>query len=218
MDRERLNSNIETIRRYTKEHPELREAHHFLYDLPLNESVGPCELVVMGINPGETQVDRDACPGPTEETSKYDFHEHSPSGRSKGSKRWRNLTVEFTGGRSVVFTELFFWSSRNNAELVKRFGSLWYSRHLQFCIDKNKDLIDVYQPKAVIFVGLSNSKKAAHAFGLQSVETHDVDGTRVVEHYRDENRSWLFTKHWTGSRGFSRPQRDAIKTYLERNL
>lgn len=69
MDRTRLDSNIQAIRRYTTEHAELRRAHHFLYDLPLNRDIGPPELVVMGINPGETQVDRDSCPGPTEETS-----------------------------------------------------------------------------------------------------------------------------------------------------
>lgn len=218
MDRTRLDSNIQAIRRYTTEHAELRQAHHFLYDLPLNRDVGPPELVVMGINPGETQVDRDSCAGPTEETSKYDFHEHSPAGRSKGSKRWRELTAKFTGGRSVVFTELFFWSSKNHAELLERFESLWHSRHLGFCIDMNRDLIEVYQPTAVIFVGLSNSERAASAFGLKYIDTHSVGGTRVIEHYRDAHRPWFFTKHWTGSRGFTTPQRDAIRIYLEQNL
>lgn len=218
MDRHRLDLNIEAIRRYTAEHEELREAHHFLYDLPLNGDVGLPELVVMGINPGETQTDRDACPGPTQETSKYDFHEHSPLGRSKGSKRWRKLTAEFTGGRSVIFSELFFWSSRDHAELLERFGSLWVSRHLSFCIDMNRDLIRLYQPKAVIFVGLSNSERAAIAFGLKHVDAHCVSGTRVVEHYRDEHRPWFFTKHWTGSRGFTTAQREAIKVYLKENL
>lgn len=218
MDRTRLYSNIEAIRKYTVEHAELREAHHFLYDLPLSGDTEQPELVVMGINPGETQTDKPSCPGPTEETSKYDFHEHSPSGRSKGSKRWRELTAKFTSGRSVVFTELFFWSSKNHAELLERFGSLWDSRHLKFCISMNKDLIEVYRPKAVIFVGLSNSERAAKAFGLQYVDTHRVNGTRVVEHFRDAHRPWFFTKHWTGSRGFTMAQRNAITVYLEQNL
>jgi hypothetical protein len=218
MDRQRLDSNIEAIRRYTTEHRKLREAHHFLYDLPLNGNVGLPELVVMGINPGETQTDRDACPGPTEETSKYDFHEHSPSGRSKGSKRWRKLTAEFTHGRSVVFTELFFWSSRDHAELLKRYESLWGSPHLQFCTDMNKDLIKVYEPKAVIFVGLSNSERTASVFGLKHVDTLCVSRSRVVEHYQDEHRPWFFTKHWTGSRGFTLAQREAIKVDLGQNL
>lgn len=218
MDRARLDSNIQVIRKYTAEHAELRQAHHFLYDLPLNLDVGSPEIVVMGINPGETAVDRASCPGPTEETSKYDFHEHSPAGRSTGSRRWRELTAKFTGGRSVVFTELFFWSSRNHAELLERFESLWDSRHLGFCIDMNRDLIELYQPKAVIFVGLSNSEKAANAFGLKYVDTHRVGGTRVLEHYRDARRPWFFTKHWTGSRGFTIAQRDAIRIYLEHNL
>jgi len=218
MNRERLDSNIEAIRRYTAEHTELHKAHHFLYDLPLNKDAGLPEVVVMGISPGETPADRDACPGPTEETWRYDFHEHSRSGRSPGSKRWRELTAKFIGGRSVVFTELFFWSSNNHAELLKRFESLWGSIHLKFCIDMNRDLIEVYQPKAVIFVGLSNSKKAADAFELEHVETHRIGGTRVVERYRDKQRPWFFTKHWTGSRGFTMAQRDAIRVYLEQNL
>jgi len=45
-----------------------------------------------------------------------------------------------------------------------------------------------------------------------------VYGTRVLEHYRDKHRPWLFTKHWTGSRGFTVAQRDAIRVYLEQNL
>ncbi|MGC2620120.1 MAG: hypothetical protein WA414_13835, partial [Acidobacteriaceae bacterium] len=118
----------------------------------------------------------------------------------------------------VVFTELFFWSSRNHAELLERFESLWGSRHLKFCIEMNKDLIEVYQPKAVIFVGLSNSERAAKAFGLNYVATHRVGITRVVEHFRDEHRPWFFTKHWTGSRGFTEEQRQAVRAYLERNL
>jgi len=82
----------------------------------------------------------------------------------------------------------------------------------------NRDLIEAYRPKAVIFVGLSNSKKAANAFGLEYVDNLSVYGTRVLEHYRDKHRPWLFTKHWTGSRGFTIGQRDAIRVYLEQNL
>jgi hypothetical protein len=218
VDRARLDSNIDAIRRYSAKHAELRKAHHFLYDLPLNADAGPPELVVMGINPGETPRDRCACPGPTEETSKRDFHEASPMDRSPQSKRWRTLTADFTGGRSVVFTELFFWSSKNYAELLERHKPLWNSAHLKFCIDMNRDLIEAYQPKAVIFVGLSNSGRVARAFGLSHVKTHRPSGTRLVEHFQDERRPWLFTNHWTGSRGFSEPQRKAIVHYLKRCL
>ena len=217
MDRTRLDANIEAIRRHTAKHPELLKAHHFLYDLPLDKNAGAPELVVMGINPGETEADRRAYEGPTEETWALDFHEQA-SERSMGSKRWRRLTEEFVGSRSVVFTELFFWSSNNHAELLERYKSLWGSPHLTFCIAMNQELLEVYQPKAVIFVGLSNSKKAAKAFGLEYVRTHRIDGTRVVEHYRDEHRPWFFTKHWTGSRGFTTPQRDGIKSYLQQHL
>lgn len=218
MNRERLDSNIEVIRRYTAADPELRKAHHFLYDLPLDKSVGTPEVVVMGINPGETQIDRDAYDGPTEETWSFDFHEHAAAGRSLGSKRWRKLTQDFVGEKSVIFTEFFFWSSNNQRELVARFGPLWTSPHINFCIKMNQTLIEAYQPKAVIFVGLSGSKKVANEFGLRSIHTLKMHGHRLVDHYQDEHRPWLFTKHWTGSRGFTTPQKHTIKSYLHQHL
>jgi hypothetical protein len=218
MDRRRLDLNIEAIRRYTAAHPELLKAHHFLYDLPLSKEAGAPEIVVMGINPGETAADRLAYAGPTEETWNFDFHEEAATGRSRGSKRWRELTAKFTGGRSVVFTELFFWSSSDHRELLERFDSLWGSPHLKFCIDMNRELIEVYQPRAVIFVGLSNAKKAAEAFCLQPVNTLTIESTRVVEHYQDGHRPWFFTKHWTGSRGFTTAQREAMRNYLLQHL
>jgi len=217
-DRELLDGNIKAIRKYTAEHAELRAAHHFLYDLPLDKTAGAPEIVVMGINPGETQVDRDACAGPTEETRLHDFHEHSASGRSQGSRRWRELTAKFTRGRTVVFTELFFLSSNNHSELIKRFESLWGSRHLPFCIEMNRALLDAYKPKAVVFVGISNAKKSAKTFGLHHVNAVSAEGARVVEHYRDDSRPWFFTKHWTGSRKFTTLQREAVKSYLRQQL
>ena len=60
MNRGCLDEKINTIREYTAGHAELRLAHHFLYDLPLNKDALSPEVVVMGINPGETQVDREA--------------------------------------------------------------------------------------------------------------------------------------------------------------
>src|SRR5208282_5661806 len=124
MDRLRLDSNIEAIRRYRDANPELRRAHHFLYDLPLDKDAGKPAVIVMGINPGETQYDRDACHGPTEETWNLDFHKES-RGRSRGSVNWRRNAEFFALGKPVVLTELFFWSSNNQTERRERFGQLW---------------------------------------------------------------------------------------------
>jgi hypothetical protein len=215
MDRARLDSNIEAIRRYRDANPELRLAHHFVYDLPLNKYAGQPEVIVMGMNPGETQYDRDACPGPTEETWNLDFHEKPGVGRSQGSVNWRRNAEFFAQGKSVVFTELFFWSSNDQRELNERFGPLWRSRHLRFCVDMNRSLLDCYEPKFVIFVGVSYSMRVAQEFGLRFIDSLKEHSHRLVDHYEDEHRPWFFTRHWSGSFGFSRAQKEQIRTYIQ---
>ena len=215
MDRTRLDSNIDAIRKYRDGNPVLRRAHHFLYDLPLKREAGRPEVVVMGINPGETQFDRDACPDPTEETWQHDFHETSELGRSQGSMRWRKNMEFFACGYPVIQTELFFWSSNNQAEFKERFGPLWKSEHLRFCVDMNRSLLDAYEPKFVIFVGLSDSVRVALKFGLRLVSSVKEHRHRLVDHYEDDQRPWFFTKHWSGSFGFSQSQKDQIKTYIQ---
>jgi hypothetical protein len=215
MDRARLDSNIDAIRKYRDENPVLLQAHHFLYDLPLRKDAGRPEVVVMGINPGETQFDRDACPYPTEETWQHDFHATSKSGRSQGSVRWRRNMDFFACGYPVIQTELFFWSSNNQSEFNERFGPLWKSQHLRFCVDMNRSLLDVYKPRFVIFVGLSDSARVALEFGLRLVSSVREHGQRLVVHYEDDHRPWFFTKHWSGSFGFSQNQKDQIRTYIQ---
>ena len=216
MDRRRLNEAIQRIRDYTAGHPELQAAHHFLYDLPLDKDAGVPEFVVMGINPGETERCRSAYPGPTEETWDFDFHGKSVLGRSQGSIKWRKNATDFTDSQAVVFTELFFWSSNDQEELRKRYGKLWNSPHLEFCVEQNKVLIETYKPKAVIFVGLSCSQKVAEAFGLVAVDTLKMGSSRLVVRYQDHFRPWLFTKHWSGAFGFSNLQKAEIKRYIRR--
>jgi hypothetical protein len=215
MNRDRLNVAIQKIRDYTMHHRELCTAHHFLFDLPLDKQAGKPELVVMGINPGETEWDRQAYPGPTEETWNHDFHEKSALGRSRGSNHWRRNALFFANGKRVVFTELFFWSSRDKAEFNQRFGPLWNSRHLSFCVDQNRILIEEYKPDAVVFAGVSDSERVAGLFGLQHLCTLRAGSERLVEHYRNESRSWFFTKHWSGSFGFSDSQKQEIKNYIK---
>jgi len=217
MNRERLNQNISTIRKYTAAHAELRAAHHFLYDLPLKRDTKIPEVVVMGINPGETEFDRDAYPGPTEETWNFDFHERSRLGRSKGSVRWHNYAEYFANGRPLVMTELFFWSSRNNAEFEERFGLLEVSPHLQFCMNLNRSLIDEYQPKSIIFPGVGKTQVVAKKFGLRHVDTLCDGGKRLVLHYRDESRPWYFTQHWTSAWGLSNTDKDDIRKYIDQS-
>jgi len=214
MDREHLDTAIQQIRDYTNEHLELRAAHHFLYDLPLDRKAGKPEVVIMGVNPGETEYDRRAYPGPTEQTYYHDFHEKATSGRSRANRNWNRNAVFFANGKSVVFTEMFFWSSGDGEELKQRYGSLWESRHLSFCIAMNRLLIGEYRPQSVIFTGLSHWRRVANAFDLEHVRTVRDGRWRLVEHYQDGFRPWFITKHWSGSFGFSNDQKDAIRQYM----
>jgi hypothetical protein len=205
MNRNRLDAATQTIRDYTRQHPELAAAHHFLYDSPLDKKAGKPEFVIMGINPGETKPDRIDNPEPTEVTWCHDFNANEGKRRSRSSKMWRNHAARFSRCRRIVFAELFFWSSRNGEEFLERFGPIWDSIHLLFCVRMNQLLIEEYQPKAVIVSGLGIAKNAALVFNLEHNHTFRKDyqakrNVRLIEHYRDKYHPWFFTKHWAALR------------------
>lgn len=219
MDRARLDRAIEEIEAYTEMHPELHQAHHFLYDLPLDRAAGRPEIIVIGINPGETDADWRSHPGGREqETRNRDFHRDGGKPRSPGSLRWQRNVRYFAGDRPVVMANLFFWSSRSTAELVTRYGPMWDSPHLPFCIEKLKLLLQVYEPGVVLFPGLSLTDRVARHFSLQHVDTltDASNGHRLVDEYREKKgRPWLFTKRWTGAFGFSKKQKAMVKGHIE---
>lgn len=204
----RLRANIERIAAYTAQHPELSRAHHFLYDLKSPPNGAP-RFVVMGINPGETPRDWILSPQPTEETSRHDFHHRAEKAGS--ALRWSTLAAYYLDGADYVLAELFFWSSRDLREFAARFGPLASSPHLPFCRDLNRQLIDTYQPRAVVAPGIGTAALCAKLYGLRHADTVREGSTRVVEAYTDGSRPWLFTKHWTGSFGLSDAQRQAIR-------
>lgn len=142
---------IERISAYTAKFPELRSAHHFLYDLRYPSASTP-KYVVMGINPGETQHDWRLSPTPTEETSRYDFHKREREGGSV--PRWVREAHFYLDGAPYVQSEIFFWSSLDQKEFALRYGRLDRSPHLEFCRDLNVELIDAYDPIAVVIPGL----------------------------------------------------------------
>lgn len=215
MDRRRLDQAIMEIRAYTQRHPELRKAHHFLFDVPLDRTAGPPEFVILGINPGETERDWEAHPGPTEETWLFDFHEASKLGRSPGSSRWRERAASICGSRAATLGQFFFWSSNNSEQFVQRFGTFGSSRHRDFCFQNVGLLIDHYKPKAVIVCGLHLEKIVAQHYSLKLIG-REMDGPhRLVVHYRDVKRPWFFTKHWTAGHGFSNAQLETIAKYVQ---
>jgi len=203
-----LTKNIELISAYTAQHPELKAAHHFLYDLRRPRDGKP-DFVVMGVNPGETTHDWTIAPEPTEETSRFDFHvghEHVPS-----AKKWASSVQYFLGDADYVLAELFFWSSYDSRAFTERFGPMSKSKHLPFCVEMNKDLIEAYAPKAVVLPGLGNLPLVRDLYGLQAVKQVKDGNVRVAEHYSDGQRPWVFTKHWTAAFGFSQKQRELAK-------
>ncbi len=213
-----LDEQITCIDVYTKKHPELQQAHHFLYNLPLSKDTKCGDYIVMGINPGEGNNDWVIEPDRTQETSKYDFHEVKGKGRKY--VRWNSHIRNFLPDtENVIQTELCFWSSKGGDKFTERFGELLYSEHLSFCTQMNKILLDHYKPKAVIFPGLSVIPIAFYEYGLDYKDTVlDTNDTkknhRLVVEFYDGQRPWIFTKHWSGSRGFSGDQKQIIKNYI----
>ncbi|MBX7135381.1 MAG: hypothetical protein K1X67_22150 [Fimbriimonadaceae bacterium] len=206
-----LASNIERLADYTASHPELRAAHHFLYDLRCPPKGQP-KFVVMGINPGETPNDWLLSPTPTEETSRYDFHVEAGPGRS--AIRWSKAAQFFLDGADYVLAEIFFWSSRDGRHFRERFGELKSSPHLPMCTAMNKDLIEAYAPRAVIVPGIGSARLCQSLYGVNHLGGLASTKGRLVEHFTDGRRPWIFTKHWTGSFGLSNEQRVQIRDYI----
>lgn len=210
-----LISEIQRIRSYTRENEELLRAHHFLFDLPVNKSSLSARFVVIGINPGEQRGDWEAYPQPTEETREKDFRDETGF-RPRGASRWIANIEFFCGTRDVVMSEFFLWSSKDvSGSFVERFEcSLSKSKHLHFCADRNNALVDHYSPHAVIAPGLGYSSLFAGVYGLTYVNTLRDGSSRLVEHFERGGTPWLFTKHWSGARGFSNAQRQSIRSYI----
>lgn len=189
-----LHAEEREIEAYTSLHPELSTAHHFVFN-----EIHPCGenplFVIMGINPGE-----------------------SAQGPVDGKTPWTKRINEYVGGRAFVMTELFFWSSKNLTQFRERFGILEESPHLDFCIRLNKRLIDVHKPRAVVCPGLGLISLCKTRFDLTHAETgRRRDGARVYEVFKGEHGiPWIFTKHWTGARGFTNEDKLLIKTAIQR--
>ena len=212
----RLRSNIEKIEAYTARHPELATAHHWLYDSRYPQEGIP-QFVVLGINPSETDEDWTRYPKPTEDTSRFDYHDRKCLTRA--ARNWQSKARDILGGADYVLAELFFWSSKdtNKKSFHARYGPLARSPHLSFCADLNRELIDAHQPRAVVAPGIGYASLLAKLHGLKHEETvRAANGHRLVERFSDGHRAWLVTKHWTGSFGFSAEEQTVIRDQVTR--
>ena len=131
----------------------------------------------MGINPGESPRFCDRYPGPTEETSRFDWIE--TAGFSRAGIPWSERCNFYLDGAPYVMTEMFLWSSRNLRELESRLREpLVRSHHLPFCREVNLELIGAHRPRAVIVVGLSAELLCRDLCGLQHHRTVRHGGVR----------------------------------------
>src|SRR5208337_668690 len=221
MNRKRLDDAIEEIREYTSRYEEMR-AELFIYDyVPIafeevRSGLKEPKFVVIGMNPSEPSKDG------LKERETPEVWAHNEGGSNEGAAgNWAKEIEYYLGSKLVVTTELFFWNSAKSGEAFKaRFGtSLWDSPHLEFCVKKNKILLEEYQPAAVIVTGIGNDRRIADMFNLTHIKTYpDDDNVRLVEHYHDGHRPWLITRHWTGARNHTTIRKDNIKRIIHNLL
>jgi hypothetical protein len=221
-----LSRNLSQIREYTKSNEELGKSHHFLYNSPINKNENRAEVIIIGLNPGETDKDFDYKGNlPTEESSEFNFHEEN--GRGSSSKRWFQLCEQYAQTDRIVLTEFFFWSSPQVGEeeekgvgFSERFGYKFKDcPHFNFCRDKNIELIKVLNPRLILCPGVENHKLFASIYDLDQVGTFrcnkDKRQRQAIVHYELRGVPFVFTPHWRT--GFvSNLEKDFIIEYLEK--
>jgi hypothetical protein len=198
----------EEVVTYTLMHAELSEAHHYDFALMLN---GRADYFVMGLNPGETAEDRCLHPG-RGHLNPYG----NPAGPfSMSAKRWYKRSERLLDTPNILYGDFFFWSSHNigNA-FIERFGTtLEASPHLPFCRRMIGALLAMYTPKAVIIPGLKLCSIVPSLYDLKQVATIPQGTKRLIEHYTDGARPWLFIKHFSARP--TRAETEAAKRYVE---
>jgi hypothetical protein len=206
---------LDSIRAYTAAHKELREAHHFLFHLPLEPGNSKCEVMVISQNPGESPRQFESHPMSRaielglviwEESSERDFMDPNFVGRlspetGQDTVKWSKAMRDYCGTNDIIQSELFFWSSRDRDRTFRqRFGRRFRdSPHLEFCRRMNEELISLYQPKVVVTAGITDCEHFANLYGLQHRSTIRGQHMRLIEHFARDDIDWVFTAHWTGT-------------------
>jgi len=213
---------LEEIREYTQNHTELKKSHHFLFNCPLSSGPSCADVIVIGLNPGETRSDWECGTSlPTEESSEFDFHDEY--GRGRSSVRWSQLCREYLPNNNIFLTEFFFWSSGNlGNEFKDRFGySFKNSPHFEFCKRCNEQMIAFHKPKLIVATGTSWASFFSSLYKMEHVETikciKDKRNRNIIHHYDFRKVPFIFTPHW--SSGYvSNHEKKEIKSYLSKYL
>ena len=207
---------LKQIRAYTRQHSELSNAEYFIFDRHILNSGGTPEVLVLGINPKESQG---FVPGHRlcqETSSEYDFRAGLPP--PPATKKWLRAVHDILGDANITTSEFFFWASANAKKAFRdRFNYPFTDNpHLGFCKEMNKVLIREYAIAKIVCSGLQSADTSRAIYGLEHKNTVRCPSTRdrLIEHFSDGRSDWIFTKHWTGGHGFSLDQKQLIKAYI----
>ena len=205
---------IEEVRKKWAEHPELKQSHHFVYDFLLRD--GNPNVLVLGINPGETSEDWQQFPkGQYEESRHLNFREKLPL--SASSKKWFTFIENaLPANVGVILSELFFWSSNKAADLKTRYGDWQNSELIEFCTEANQYLIKTHKVSLVLFFGLTFSKLVVRLYDLKLKEViySTTDQKKLCEVYLDnEERYWVVCSH-PAAHGMTREKKKQISSIL----
>jgi hypothetical protein len=215
LNEKEITSLLCSIREQSETNQLLQDCHHFLFALPIKQSNNVRKVLLMGFNPGETIDDIIKTNGKkAEESFELNFHQYD---RSKSSARWMNLTNYFIEDADILMTEYIFWSSPNIIELARRIGKISPSHELVvYCTNLNQHLIKIIRPDLIVVTGLANYKDIAASFLLREVgRFKDISGHNIWIQAESADNTWLFTKHWTGSFGFSLSQREVVRNKIK---
>lgn len=212
------------IRNYPKEHKELLNAHHFVFNVPLFKNIVKADAIIIGLNPGETREDflynKDL---PTEESSEFDFHDII--GKSKSATKFQNRCKFYLETENIFLTEFFFWSSNQAGEDKKKIetfsGKFGYKfldcPHFNFCKKLNLELIKYHNPKIIIALGNSYREFFSSIYNLKFIKDSRCEldkRTLAIAHYEFLNIPFLFTPHWTGY-AYSNDLKNYVKDYIQ---
>lgn len=209
---------VQKIRKYTAENTELQQAHHFSFDVipPQSAPLSKADIVILGLNQAAYAKDgevRQRDEPMLEDTSLPSNFRNA--GDLRSANRWY-AEVERRIGTTpkTVLGELFFWSSKNEREMYERYPN--HKRHFEFCRDLNLELLEIYDPKIVIVLRATYLKKVQVLYGLEADSSLQpiVVGNRILAwFYRDcAQRLWIVTRHWTGSRGYTKEMKRVWET------
>jgi hypothetical protein len=214
---------LQEIRAYTRRHPELLAAHHFLFDLRRPSASVPCDAIVIGLNPGEDSKDWDRHPRPAdggihEESFEVDF-------MSPKERPWSRL-IDFYCGSNATQSELFLWSSRDIAHFNKRFPADTRRKHFNFSLRMNTALLEYFRPRVVVAPGFNFQRIAKAQFDLRPCSLFSpltrpeigrkTDGNRLAEMWREPGgRLWIFTLHWGRRNALTKLERAILQAEIK---